>query len=390
MPRFLDRMSDRLLGTDYVERDAMLERDAEPLEGTRVSMFNDFGPISQFWAANGLSGSTPVWALPTDTLAQRVWVASRCIHLNAQQISRMPIHIEGRPESDPEPAWLSNPDPNWFPNGIGDALYAAVSSLYSPGYAILYVTDRYQDGYPRYWSVLDAARVNIKLENGRRAYKYGETPLDPRNVIQIDRNPGVALHGTSALSGYAAVAYGLLAASTQSQTVSEGAIPKVVLKSKLRLQPGQAERIQERWMERVAARNGAPAVIDDRLEFEQLSFSPQDLALLDTQEWNARILATAFGVPAPLLNMALQGGMTYQNPAALGELWWRTELRQTASQLMDALSAQALPRGQWVWLDAKDTFLPLTDMSTEDDPQASNTTAATPAQQPLRAIGGSQ
>ena len=32
-----------------------------------------------------------------------------------------------------------------------------------------------------------------------------------------------------------------------------------------------------------------------------------------------------------MLNMALQGGLTYQNPAALGEQWWRFELRPTAT-----------------------------------------------------------
>jgi hypothetical protein len=124
-----------------------------------------------------------------------------------------------------------------------------------------------------------------------------------------------------------------------------------------------------------------------------LSFNPSDLALLDTQEFNARALATAFGVPSVLLNMALQGGLTYQNPAALGEMWWRFELRPTATRLANMLSAQMLPAGQWVTFDAADTFLPLDVMSEEDDPtlaEPPGVAKASPAQQPrpLTAIGG--
>ena len=100
-----------------------------------------------------------------------------------------------------------------------------------------------------------------------------------------------------------------------------------------------------------------------------LSFNPSDLALLETQEWNARVLATAYGVPSVLLNMALQGGLTYQNPAALGEMWWRFELRPTATRIANALTAQMLPRGQWVSFDAADTFAPIVEGSEEDDPQ---------------------
>ena len=144
-------------------------------------------------------------------------------------------------------------------------------------------------------------------------------------------------------------------------------------------------------MTAVANRNGAPAVLPPDLEFEALSINPADLALLDTQEFNAKAIATAFGVPAVLLNMALQGGLMYQNPAALGEMWWRFELRPTATRIANALTAQMLPRGSWVSFDAADTFASLTP---EDDEQAaerpSQVADASPSQQAgrLTAIGG--
>jgi len=87
----------------------------------------------------------------------------------------------------------------------------------------------------------------------------------------------------------------------------------------------------------------------------------------------------------------LQGGLTYQNPAALGEMWWRFELRTTATRIANAFSAQMLPAGQWVSVDAADTFAEISDMSDDDDTQASQVAKASPAQQQpgrLTAIGG--
>jgi phage portal protein BeeE len=131
-------------------------------------------------------------------------------------------------------------------------------------------------------------------------------------------------------------------------------------------------------------------VLPPELDFQTISFNPSDLALLDTQEFNAKILAAAFGVPAVLLNMSVEGSHVYQSPQALGEMWWRFELRTVATRIANAFTAQALPAGNWVAFDAADTFLPLDVMSEEDDPQLSQVAKASPAQQPvsLQAIGG--
>jgi len=360
----------------------VLER-VEPLEGTNISLWNTI--IPSWWAENGLSNSAS-WLPGCAALAERVWVANRCIQLNAQQIASMPLQFHGTPE----PAWVSAPDPAWYPNGIGDALHSIVSLLYGWGFACLYVTDTYADGFPRTWTVLDSASLQVKLEDGERVYKIGETELDTRRVVQIDRNPGTGLTGTSALRAYSQQAWSLLAAGNQSMTVSQGGIPQAVLKSTRKLTKEQAEAVQSQWMTRTQARNGAPPVLPPELDFTPLSFNPSDLALLDTQEFNAKAIATAFGVPAVLLNMALQGGLTYQNPASLGEMWWRFELRPTATRIANALSAQMLPRGQWVSVDAADTFLPLDAMSDDDDQQGSQVASASPTQQlrPVTAIGG--
>jgi hypothetical protein len=373
---------------DYVAaREQLLEREVTPLEGTNMSLFHTI--IPSWWQENGLSGGQ---FFGTPTLAEQVWVANRCQQLNAQQIAAMPIRWIG-PASVVEPAWISSPDPNLFPNGIGDALHAIVDQLYGWGYSLQYVTDFYADGFPRNWTVIPSAACTPKIENGARVYKLGDTLLDPRRVVQVDRNPTTAAHGTSALRAYAQNAWGLMAAGNQSMTVSQGGIPQSVLKSARKLTKDQAESLQEQWMAATTARNGAPPVLPPELEFETLSINPADLALLDTQEWNARVLATAYGVPSVILNMALQGGLTYQNPIALMQMWWLTELRTTSKRIMDAFTAQMLPRGQSVSQDATDITVE-GSIETEDDPQLaerpSQVAKASPAQQPrpLTAIGG--
>jgi len=377
---------ERLPAVDSLD---LLKRDTEPLEGTRMSLFNSI--IPNFWNENGLSPSSTWW--PADgRLAERVWVANRCIQMNAQQIASMPIHFEpGEGSTIGAPAWTSSPDPEYFPNGISDAIFAIVSQAYGWGYACLYVTGYYADGYPQFWTVLDSCRLNITWgENGGRVYKLGDTVLDPRRIVQIDRNPGTAAHGCSALRAYAQQAWGLLAAGNQSMAVSQGAVPFVYMKSQRKLTSEQASALQAEWMEKTQTRNGAPPVLPPEIDVEELHFDPADMALLESQEFNAKALATAFGVPSTLLNMALQGGLTYQNPAALGEMWWRFELRTMSKRIMDAMTAQMLPRGQWVWQDAADTFLPLDAMSDEDDPQASSVAAASPGPSTgLSVIGGS-
>ena len=48
----------------------------------------------------------------------------------------MPIVFHGPPAEETEPAWVSSPDPNWYPNGIGDALHAIVDQLYGWGFSL--------------------------------------------------------------------------------------------------------------------------------------------------------------------------------------------------------------------------------------------------------------
>jgi HK97 family phage portal protein len=303
--------------------------------------------ISAFWDSLTGVGFSP-------RLIDRVWAANRCIQLNAQQVASMPLRFFG----GYEPAWVSNPDPVWYPNGIGDAVFAAVRSMYGWGDAFLYVTSRYASGFPSAWTVLTPEAVSVRAVNGRREYRSGKTLLNPDDVVQVSRDPRGGLRGTSALQAFGSNMLSAISSADLARTIMDGGIPNAVLKSQRKLTAEQALELQNQWVERSTARRGAPAVLPPELDFEKLAFSPQDLLLLDAQQFDARVIASAFGVPPFLLNMPLAGGLTYQNPAMLFEVWWRTELRPAAIRVSQALTANMLPRGSWVEFDARDVLAP--------------------------------
>ena len=317
--------------------------------GTRVERTDDAGnsediwqsAISDFWA--GLSGAG---GFSTPLLNERVWVAARCKHMNANAISTMPLRHYGTRE----PAWVANPDPVWFPNGIADAVYAIVDSLYGWGDAFVYVTARYTDGYPSAWTVLNPEPMTVEIRNGMRQYESGGRRLNPADMVQISRNPG-GIRGTSAIRAYAAYTNGLLAAADLARVMMNSGTPSAVLKSARKIDKPQAEAIQAGWITATANRRGAPAVIGPDLTFEKLGFSAEDLELLSIQKFSAQVIASAYGVPSSLINMPIEGGLNYQTPVLLLEQWWRTELRTTATHVSQAMSSQMLPAGSYVEFD---------------------------------------
>jgi HK97 family phage portal protein len=317
----------------------------ETLERTETSDFNSLAfetQVGDFWANLQMTtGAT------SPALLERVWVAARCQHMNANAISTMPLrHYGGR-----EPAWVANPDPVWYSNGISDAVYAMVASLYGYGDAFVYVTERYADGYPSAFTVLDPAPMTVDVVRGQRTYRSGQEPLRASDMVQISRDPKGGVRGTSAIRAYAAYTNGLLAAADMGRVMMAMGTPSTVLKPKRKLDAAQALALQNQWMTVTSARRGAPAVIPPDVEFEKLGFSAEDLQLMSMQQFSAQVIASAFGVPASLINMPIEGGLNYQTPILLLEQWWRTELRTTAFRISGALSANMLPRGSYVEFD---------------------------------------
>jgi hypothetical protein len=340
-----------------------------PEEGSEISIEPQ---ISSFW--NSLQGNAF-----SPAMIQFVWVADRAIQLTAAQIASMPLVFQG---PFGQPAWLSNPDPVWYPNGISDAVFSAVDSFYRWGDAFLYITDYYASGFPSAWTVLDASAVSVVIgENtGRREYRIRELVLDPARVVQISRNPRGGLRGTSAYRPYAEMLNTALIAGVASGDALANN-PPAVLKSMRKITEEQAKGIQDQWIARLdRRRRGVPPVLPPELDLvsTNLGWNPVELALVEGQEFNSRVLASACGVPPFLLNLPLTGGLTYQNPEMMGQYWWLTELRPSSRRIAEAFTARMLPRGNSVTFDASDLTLPISQQAILND---SATIDASPSQQ---------
>jgi HK97 family phage portal protein len=323
---------------------APLERET-PVPTTAETAFQ--AQITDFWSQLQGVAFSP-------RLIERVWVANRCIELNSQEIASMPLRFHG----GREPAWVANPDPVWFPNGISDAVYACIDSMYRWGDAFIVITSRYADGYPSAWTLAQADTVEVEVRRGRRVYRANQQWLNPADVVQVSRNPRGNVRGTSLIKSYGSQAFGLLAANDLGRVMMRSDVPQYALKALRKLDEGQAKSLQNEWVSKTSDRRGAPPVVPPEIELQKLSFSVADLMLLDSQKFDAQVLASAAGVPALFLNLPIEGGLNYQSPAMLGEHWWRFELRTMATLLSNAMSSQMLPAGSGVVFDAREILAP--------------------------------
>ena len=186
--------------------------------------------ISTFWNNTyGISFSP--------RLIDRVWTAARCIHLNAQQIARMPLRFFGTRE----PSWVSNPDPVWF-RTASETLYTQRSTACTGGETrTWYITSRYADGYPSAWTVLNAENITVEVKNGRSSTGTGRTTSTLRTWCRCPGTHGPdSPCGTSAIKAYSAQAYGLLAAQRSGPDNDGVRCPNTILQPKRKVDADQA------------------------------------------------------------------------------------------------------------------------------------------------------
>ena len=151
--------------------------------------------IPTWWAENGLSGGQ---YYGTAALADQVWVCNRCLQLNSQQIASCRSSATGRrgrsrPGSRPRTRTCSR-------TGSGTRCSRSSRQLYGWGFAL---PVRHRLLRRRLPAALDGARLVGAADpvRGRRARvqaRRGASSTRER-VVQIDRNPTTAAHGTSAI-----------------------------------------------------------------------------------------------------------------------------------------------------------------------------------------------
>jgi HK97 family phage portal protein len=310
--------------------------------------------IAAFMSGWGVGQGNPIFA-------ERLGAVNRCLQLTAQQIASMPLVQSGKA---PEPAWLQNPEPDLY-TGVSDAIFVATWSRYARGETFFYCTSRYSNGYPATFVVLDPVTMQVQRDDyGIPQYESNSYPLKREDVLHIkrDHRPG-QLRGTPALEAYwSNIASAWASETFAADNMNRGGVPATVLKwSQGKLTAKQAEALQNQWVAAVQNRMGAPAVLDQNLDYSVLAFSPKDLMLLELREFDTKQIASAFGVPAFLLNLPQAGGLNYTNPVQLFDIWWRSELLTTAHSIAVGLS-NWLPANNWLSFDPSIVLRP--DFST--------------------------
>lgn len=297
-----------------------------------------------------LAGLYGWWPGNVETLVEHIGAAERCEQLACQQLAS--LALRQRPHEAQWRAWLANPDPAHL-NGLTDAIWQIAWSLYRHGEAFLWATSRYWDTYPASWVVLDPVSMDVELIGGELTFASNGLPLDNRDVLWIRRNPIPGRRGTGVLQSYWSAMRSSWASERHAANVLDGSgVPAAVIKHAQRLTKEKAQDLQAEWVAAVRSRMGAPAVLSEGLDFSILSWSPRDLMLLELREYDSKQIASAYGVPAFLLNLSQSGGLTYTNPTNLFRIWWQAELMPMGRRIEVGLSTW-LPSGQSVSFDAQ-------------------------------------
>ena len=183
------------------------------------------------------------------------------------------------------------------------------------------------------------------------AYRLNDTYLEPGDVLHIKYQslPG-RLHGVGPMEWSYSNLVNASALDEYATSIAQHGV-WAVLKHPGNLNAKQAADMKANWQTQRAADPSAPAVLSGGIEFEALSISPKDMALLDLRVMSDQRIAAAFGVPPFLIGVENPGGMTYNTTSSLFELHWRQTLRPTASTFAEHLSAWALPNGRGMEFD---------------------------------------
>ena len=279
----------------------------------------------------------------------RVSTAMTCVDLNSRQLGSFPFYgLKGDQPVD-LPEWINSPEPELY-ESFPQFVQAAVNSLLLRGEAVTYATGRYSaasGGAVARFTLLDPDAIDVELVDGRRLVTVAgqEVPRDDIFVVRYQSLPG-RLRGITPIEW---VAGPLVTASAlerySADIASRGGIPWAILKNARQMTGTQARDAQNAWVAASARRDGAPAVLGNDWQFETVSLSPKDMALLDVTEFSQRAICAAFGVPAYLVNVEMTSGLTYANASGIRDQHWAATLRTIANLICSGWSRWLLPRG---------------------------------------------
>ena len=319
-------------------------------------------PEAMAWA-----GWPSEWAVPWDGGAGLGGIVSSdivwaCVDKNATAVASMPATATdgaGIPLAQ-QPSWIVNPQPEIYTHW--DEFARQIWWSYQlTGEVFIGATSRFLDsGYPRTFAMLAPWLVSVDNVDGVRKISIGgEDATDDVLHIRYASWPGDARgHGPLEAARERLLAVKVLM-RYGADLAANGGIPWAVLKHKFKLGEGQAQAMKAQWIAAARSRMGAPAVLDQDTELEQLQTTPKDMALSEMQQFAEARIAVLLGVPPFLVGLPSGAdSLTYANVSTIYDSHWRQTLRPHSKYLMGALSAWSLPGRTSVVLDADEYIRP--------------------------------
>lgn len=284
-------------------------------------------------------------------IVSKVATAMTCVDLNSRQLGSFPVYGVKGDAPFALPSWAENPAPQLY-SSWPEFMHSTVNTLLIRGECFTYVLARFANDFPAQFVNLNPDAVQIEWIDGGLEFLVDGVPVDRRDICHVPYQswPG-RLHGISPLEWCARslMTSGALERYA-TNLATRGGIPWAVLKASRNLDDRQVTDAQTSWVNAAMRRDGAPAILGTAFDLQPLSFSPEQMALLDMREFDDRRIAAAFGVPGYLVNVSMGSGssVTYSNASQLFMHHWTATLRPLANLIARAWSGFLLPRGQRV------------------------------------------
>lgn len=307
-------------------------------------------PLENFAGGGGFGGQFSGYGYgrqyPGDYL-RRVSTVMTCVDLNGRQMASFPAYaVKGRIVDDLPSWYVNSPEPSLYADW--SAFMKALSNSYwLAGEAIIWALDRFRsNGFPARFAVLNPHKVT-QDEDGEW-FLNDDIHLRREDVCQIPYQlvPG-RRRGVGPLEWAASA---VIDAATLDKYAGEIARNGVwgLLKYPGELSKDQANDEKAAWAVARASAIGLPAVLSGGVEYETVTLSPKDMALLDLKWFDHQMIAAALGVPAVLANLPQSTGLTYSTTVMLADFHWRATLRPAATSFSGALSRWTLPAGTFI------------------------------------------
>ena len=304
------------------------------------------------WSGFGYGRQNP------DGYLSRVSTVMTAVDLNSRQLASFPVYGTKNQAPVTMPSWSMSPEPELYADW-SEFMKVAVNTYQVMGEAVLYATGWASNGYPARFVALNPSQLTVDNETGAVYMGDEREPIPARDLlfIKYQAGPPPLRRGLGPLRW---VGQNLVSAAALESYAAGIATHGVwaVLKHPANLDRVQADELKAGWMASRAAWGAAPAVLSGGVEFEALSLSPKDMALLDLKTYDEQRIASAFGVPPFLVGLEQPGSMTYSNANSLFDFHWRACLRPMAATFAAAMSRWLLPRGTVMWFNRDEYVRP--------------------------------